>query len=261
MIFDSTNIPSKTLPYPVKQIEVVPFKPKQLALMSKAVMLDDFGPAIEAMGQSMTNLDVNQLTAGDFFYLLTWQRLNSLKRNPVMAKWECPGTIFADRSTGVRYTPREVKVLVANWEAADEETRKTMLDPAAVMLDGYVCSHGNYQPLVMEDFRILFLEEDIVLDTRLDYPRCDTLAQFVNLQRDPDYGMLAESGQWLRSRKPLLLRVQEMVDAEDTDLLEAACEANRDYQHGILRTISKPCEVCGHNHEMTMTVSPKSFFL
>lgn len=261
MIFDHTNIPSKTLPYPVKQIEVVPFKPKQLALMSKAVMLDNFAPAVEAMGQSMTNLDVNDLTVGDFFFLLTWQRLNSLKRNPVMAKWTCPGTIFNDRANGTKYFPRDIKVLVDNWEAADDEVRKTLIDPNDVMLDGYVCSHANYEPITMEDFRVLYLDDDIVLDQRLDYPRAETLAEFVDLQRNPDYGMLAEAGQWVRGKGSLLKRVQAMVDAEDTDLLEAACEANRDYRHGILRTITKPCTICGHNHEMTMVVDPKSFFL
>lgn len=260
-IFDSTNLPSRTLPYPIKQIDVTTFKPKQLALMSKSVMLDDFAPAIEAVGQSISNLDINDLTVGDFFFLLTWQRINSLKRNPVMARWECPGTLFSDRATGVRYTPREVQVLVDNWEGADEATREGLIDPAKVMLDGYVCGHANYEPVTMEDFRILYLEEDALLDPRLDFPRCKTLAQYVTLQRDPDYGMLAESGQWVRSKKPLLQRIQEMVEQEDTDLLEAAGEANRDYPHGILRTISKPCAVCGHNHEMTMTVDPKSFFL
>lgn len=261
MIFDASNLPSKTIPYPVKQIEVVPFRPKQLALLSKAVMLDDYAPAIEAMGQSMSNLDVSDLTCGDFFYLLAWQRLNSLKRNPVMAKWVCPGTLFTDRATGTRYTPREVQILVDNWEAADEETRKTMLDPEAVLLDGYVCSHANYDPIVMEDFRTLELEESVVLDQRLDYPRCSTLAEFINLQRDPDYGMLAEAGQWIKGRGTLLSRVQRLVEDEDTELLEVASEAQREVQHGILRTITKPCPVCGHNHAMTTVVDPKSFFL
>ena len=261
MIFDSSNLPSKTIPYPIKQLEVVPFRPKQLALLSKAVMLDDYSPAVEAMGQCLTNLDVSELTCGDFFYLLAWQRLNSFKRNPVMAKWVCPGTLFSDRSTGTRYTPAECNVLVENWEAADEETRKTLIDPEGVLLDGYVCSHGNYKQIVMEDFKVLELDAEAVVDSRLDYPRCASLAEFITLQRDPDYGMLAEAAQWIRGRGTLLSRVQRLVNDEDTELLEIACEAQREIQHGILRTITKPCDVCGHNHAMSMVVDPKSFFL
>lgn len=261
MIFDQSNLPSRTIPYPVKQIEVVNFKPKQLALMSKAVMLDDYAPAIDAMGQVMTNLDVSDLTVGDFFYLLTWQRLTSLKKNPVMAKWDCPGTMFADRDTGVRYTPRDVTVMVDNWTQADDTAKQQLRDPANIMLDGFVCSHMNYQEVTMEDFPVKYLDEDTLLDNRLDYPRCGTLAEFIALQRDPDYGTLAESGQWLKGRGKLLHRVQQMVESEDTDLLETALQHNRDITHGIVRTIAKPCEICKHNHAMTMVVDPRSFFL
>lgn len=261
MIFDSTNLPSRTIPYPVKQIEVALFKPKQLALMSKAVMLDDYQPVVDAMGQCLTNLDVNQLTVGDFFYLLTWQRLTCLKKNQVMAKWECPGAMFADRDTGERFAPRDVQTLVDNWNAAGPDVREQLRDPNDIMLDGYVCSHANYTPVTMEDFAVKYLDEELQIDSRLDYPRCETLAEFIRLQSDPDYGTLADAGQWLRGRGSLLSRIQSMVESEDTDLLESALECSRDVTHGIIRTISKPCAVCKHNHAMNMVVDPKSFFL
>lgn len=261
MIFDSTNLPSRTRPYPIKEIEVKTFKPRQLALMSKSVMLDDYEPAIEAMGQSMTNLDVSHLTTGDFFYLLTWQRLESLKRNPVHTNWVCPGVVFRASDSGKVYTPRDVQTMVQNWEEADEETRTQMQDPDTIDLNGEVCNHQNYVAVTMADFKYVSLEEDVQLDPRLDFPRCATLSEFVRLQRDPDYGMLAEAAQWIKHNGTLMERIQMLMDTEDTDLMEAACAASRDVKHGILRTITKPCDSCGHNHPLTFTVDPKAFFL
>jgi len=261
MIFDDTNLPSRLRPYPVKQIEVKEFRPKQIALLSKSVMLDDMGPAVEAMGQVLVNLDVGDLTTGDFFFLLTWQRLHALKRNPVMAQWECPGAMFADREDGQRFSARDIKTLVENWEAADDETRTQMKDPNEVILDGYVCSHGNYQKLEFNEFQSVFLDENLVLDERLDFPRCSTLAEFVKLQRDPDYGMLAEAAQWIKGFGTLQQRIQRLLDSEDNDLFEVACETSRDVQHGIRRTVTKACDACGHKHALNFVVDPKAFFL
>lgn len=260
MIFDHTNLPSRTIPYPVKQIEVKELRPKQIALLSKSVMLDDLGPAIEALGEAMTNLDVMDLTTGDFFYLLTWQRFNALKRNKVMAQWTCPGALFIDNENN-RYTSKDVLVLVDNWEAADEEARQSLRDPNDITLSGYVCNHANYVPVEFSEFSIAYLPEDTVLDSRLDYPRCLTLAEYSSLQRDPDLGMLADAAQWLKGHSRLRERISDLVDAEDTELLEIACEASRDVQHGIMKSVTKKCEECGHEHTMSFVVDPKSFFL
>lgn len=261
MIFDETNLPSVTRPYPVKQIDLREFRPKQLALMSKSVMLDDYQPAVDAMGQCMSNLDVNQLTTGDFFYLLAWQRINSLKRNPVYTNWECPGAVFVVRGTDEVLTPRSLQVMVENWESADEEARKELRDPDKIILDGDQCNHQNYTEVKMSDFSYVKLDADVVLDPRLDFPRCATLAEFVKLQRDPDVGMLAEAAQWIKHPGTLQERIQMLLDSEDTELLELACEANRDIKHGILRTFNKECVSCGHKHPLTFTIDPRAFFL
>jgi hypothetical protein len=261
MIFDHTNLPSRTRPYPVKAIEMRLFRPKELGLMGKAVAFDDMQPAIDAIGNCLSNLDVNQLTVGDFYYLLTYQRIHSLRRNPAMARWECEGAMFRGRENGVAYTPKSIKIMVDNWEAADAETRKNMVDPESVQLDGYRCSHGNYQETTMEDFSLIYLEDDVVLDPRLDFPRCDTLAEYIKLLRDPDYSALADAGRWIKGSGPLIKRLIDLVQGEDNDLFEAACEAERDIQHGIRRTVLKACSHCDHKQSLIFVIDPKAFLL
>jgi hypothetical protein len=260
MLF-STELPSQTLPYRVKVVEVDLFKPKQIALMSKSVMLDDIQPALDAMHSVLRGIDIDELTVGDFYYLLTWQRFHCFKSNPVIATWECPGTMFSDINTNDKYTPSDVSTFVSNWEAADDAARLLMRDPNTIELDAYICQHGNMETLTFEDFSVLSLDPNTVLDQRLDYPRCNTLSEFIRLQSDPDYGMIADAAQWIKGPANLRERINKLLETEDTELMEVACAANRDVRHGILRSVVKPCRVCSHKHGLNFTVEPRSFFL
>lgn len=259
MLF-SDALPSRTLPYSAKVIEVELFKPKQLALISKAIMLDNIGPAIEAMGSVLSGIDIEDLTVGDFYFLMTWQRLNCFTRNPLTASWQCNGAMFNDIHTNKHYKPEDVKALVESWNNADEEARKSLVDPDTVELDAFVCSYHNMANVTFSDFTVQHLADDVVLDSRLDYPRCGTLAEFVELQSDPDVGMLADAAQWIRGGT-LRERINNLMEEDTTELFELACEANRDIRHGILRTLYKPCASCGHKHEINFVIEPRSFFL
>lgn len=261
MIFNSTNLPSRMIPYKVKELEVDLFKPRQITLMSKAVMLDSMEPAIEAMGQVIKEFDINQLTVGDFFYLMAWQRLNCFKRKPVHAEWTCPGAVFKAAGSFEVYSPRDIDELVTRWDNASEEERKSLTDPESIALEGDVCSHTNYAQVTLEDFTVIFLDEDVQLDPDLDFPRVATLSDFITMQRDPDVGMIADSVQWIKHRGDMRMRLNKLLDCEDTELMEKASEACQNIQHGISRTISKPCAKCGHKHTLTFVVDPKAFFL
>lgn len=261
MIFDSTNLPSRLIPYKVKELEVDLFKPRQLALLSKSVMLDSMEPAIEAMGQVIKEFDVMQLTVGDFFFLMAWQRLNCFKRKPIHAEWTCPGVIFEAAGSFEQYSPADIDALVVAWEAADEETRKSLIDPNEITLEGGICNHTNYNPITMEDFTLIFLPEDTKLDPDLDFPRCATLSDFITMQRDPDVGMLADSVQWIKHRGNMQMRLKTLLDCEDTDLMEKATQACTEIHHGIARNLVKSCDKCKHNHVLTFVVDPKAFFL
>jgi hypothetical protein len=113
----------------------------------------------------------------------------------------------------------------------------------------------------MEDFSLIYLEDDVVLDPRLDFPRCDTLAEYIKLLRDPDYSALADAGRWIKGSGPLIKRLIDLVQGEDNDLFEAACEAERDIQHGIRRTVLKACSHCDHKQSLIFVIDPKAFLL
>ena len=261
MIFNSENLPSRTLPYRVKEFELELFKPRQLALLSKSVMLDSLEPALEATSQVLKGIDVEELTVGDFFYLLTYQRFHCFKRRPVTAEWTCPGVVFHAIGSHETYSPGDIDRIVNDWENADEQQRAELQDPETISLEGDVCGHVNYGTVAFEDFNVLYLPEDLKLDSRLDYPRCNTLVEFIEMQRDPDVGMLADACQWIKEGRTLKNRLDFLLESDDTELMEIASEACRDIKHGIVRTLGKRCSRCNHKHTLTFTVDPKAFFL
>lgn len=260
MIFDASNLPSRTLPYPVKNFTLEPFRPRQLTLLSKSVRFNDMQPAIDAIGQRLTNIDVMDLTVGDFFYIFTWLRINSLPRNPVTAYWDCVGTMFREQNGERTFTEDQIVLLTENWKNADDAAKQMLDDPTKLLLDGYVCGHANYQKLEFDDFELIMLDEDQKLDPRLDYPRVRTLAEYERLRNDPDYGMMANAVQWIRGPQTLNERIEMLFDQEDMELFELASEAARDIDHGIRQVVTKHCSVCNTPHTMRFVVDAGSFF-
>lgn len=260
-MFNSENLPSRTLPYNVKEFEMELFRPRQLALLSKSVMLDSLQPTLEAFDQVLQGISIDQLTVGDFFYLLTYQRFHCFKRRPVTAEWACPGVVFNSLSGPEVYTPHDIDQLVAAWENATDEERLTLPDPNRIDIEGDVCGHINSVPVAFSDFETIYLDEKEVLDPRLDYPRTTTLVEFVEMQRDPDVGMLADACQWIKHTGSLRERLNLLLESDDTELMELASEACRDVRHGIVRSLWKTCTKCSHQHSLTFTVDPKAFFL
>ncbi len=261
MLLNESNLPSKTKPYRVKEFEMVTFRPKQLSLMSKAVQLSSMEPVIEAMSQVLTGIDAKELTVGDFFYLLTIQRLTCFKRRPLYAEWNCSGAVFYAIGSHERYTPLEVHELATSWELADEEQRKTMEDPDEVSLEGALCGHANYEELGESDFRTIFLKAEQEMDADMDYPRVKHLEEFLQLQQDPELGLIIEACQYIKEGETLQDKVNLLMDGEDMDFYDRLNVATTQYVHGVSREVLKPCTSCGSRHSIIYTVDAQSFFL
>lgn len=260
MKLNESNLPSRLIPYRVKEFDMAIFKPAQLTLLSKAVQLNSITPVIEALSQTLDGIDVNDLTIGDFFYLLTVQRLTCFKRRPLTAEWICSGAIFHTIGSHETYTPLQVNELVTQWEEADEEARKTMTDPNTVSLEGAVCSHNNYEDLNVNDFRTIFLKDVTMMDD-IDYPRVRHLQEFIELQSDPELGSIIEACQYIAGPGTLREKIDLLLAGEDMDLFDRLNEVSVAAIHGVSREITKACAACGSRHAINYTVDAQSFFL
>lgn len=257
---NETNLPSRTVPYKVKEFNMTWFKPKQLTLLSKAVHLSSVEPVIQAMSQVITGIEVEELTVGDFFYLLTLQRLNCFKDRPLNAEWQCQAAVFVRTDSNETYSPHDIDRLVEAWREATPEQRKDMEDPDTIHLEGDVCGTVNYIPITVEDFRTIKLK-DIELPEGVDYPRVKTLPSFLKMQKDPEYALIAEACQYVKDGDSLEEKLQSLLESEDMDFFGKLNDATLQFVHGISREVSKKCEGCGHTHPIMYTVDASSFFM
>lgn len=259
MIFDANTLPSKTIPYQVKQINVNPFRPKHLALLSKAIYLESMEPAIAAM-QEVCDFDVNLLTPGDFYFFLTWQRFNSLKR-PASAHWKCEGAACRRDGTGEIYTSDRIQLMIDNWKAAEGLPEQEKLeDPAKVHFNIGTCGKENNVQLSFADFETVFMP-DVPLDSRLDYPRVMHMVEHAKLVEDPVYCKIAGPARWVAQGKTLQNKIDLLFEQEDMDLFEAAAFADANIVHGTSRLLKMRCPDCGHYHVFQTRVEPASFFI
>ena len=259
MIFDNATLPSRTVPYQVKLVDVNPFRPKQLGLLGKAVYLESMQPAIDAM-QEVCNVDVNLLTPGDFYFLLAWQRFHCLKRE-VTANWECSGTKYIREDTREVYKTQRVIRVTENWKAAEGTAEQAQLEnPADLRFDLEYCGQHNLAPLTFADFNIVFLPE-VELDPRLDYPRVMTMVEYDSMITDPVYHKLVGPARWIAEGRTLKDKIEILYEQSDMSLLEAAADANANIAHGIGRQVGKECSVCGSKHYFSTSIEPASFFV
>lgn len=259
MIFDANTLPSRTIPYQVKQITLKLFRPKQLGLLSKAVYLESMEPAIEAM-QEVCDYDVNLMTPGDFYFLLAWQRFNALKREAPVT-WECEGAAFIRTDNGEIYTSDRIQRIIKSWEdAAGTPAQAALENPNEITFDARVCGAVNIKQITFDDFHTIFLP-DTQLDSRLDFPRVMAMVEYDKLINDPTYSRIVGPARWIAEGRTLMDKIDILFAQEDMGLFEAAAFANANYTHGISRSIRKQCDTCGNFHTFTTSIEPASFFV
>lgn len=253
------ELPSRYIPYNFKSVSLLNVSPAFIAPMSRAVEDDSLAPVLEAV-QLCIDVDVKELTEGDFFYVLTALRILAFKRNHLVARWQCNGgMLFERKDTNERLTLGQVDAIVEQYREAEDKTG--LIDPDQLQVELVSCEHRNEEPVTMDDLIMYMLPEDdsVNLDPRLDFPRARLISEAYDLSDDPDYGPFVRVAKWVRDGDTLLDKI-EMIK-NDMDLFELAHQAESNYRHGISRYIVKTCRACGNQNTIAMEVKAASFIL
>lgn len=259
MKFDVNDLPSAGIPYAVKAVDVQPFRPRHMPYISEAILSRNNAPLIEAVGMVM-DFDVNQLTDGDFYYILTWLRFHS-RDIPIFAEWDCGGTLFRRADNGVVMTIAEIDEMVVQWEnAKGTEAEETMENPQNIEFEDIDCTHHNKIPTTFEDFRIMKMS-DTPIDDRLDYPRVRHMVEFMDLVQENRFTKIIGPVRYIKEGFNLRAKLEILDEMDDMELFDVASRAHFEYEHGILQRITKKCERCGTTHEFNVTIDAQSFFV
>lgn len=244
-------LPSLMAPYEVKEIEIEPFKPMVLNLISRAHASGTVDPLLKAL-QGCVNIDTNLLTPGDFFFLLTWQRIHS-RAIPVEASWSCLGTVY-ELPTGQRINDTQL----IQYYRAYQENPEGKPNPNDVPTAVVSCGHVQKRALTWDDFRVIEMNQD-PLDPDLTYPRMGLWDQYLKMADDVELSAVARQAMWVKDGFTLADKVAIIRNQETMDLFDRACLAEVKYNHGIAQAVALPCEKCGYIHLLNYNVSAKDF--
>ncbi len=252
-------LPSRYIPYNFKQVNLKTISPAAIPFFARAVETDDLAPVLEAM-QTCIDVDVNELTEGDFYYILTIMRVVIFKRNALVARWRCQSDMFQRPDTKERWTRQNLLDYVEAWNSG---VREGMVDPATLPLDSVVCDFNNEEKVEPDDLILHYLPEQtedsvpLQLHPSLDFPRARHLAECYQLSDDVDHGPLVRVAKWVRDGRTIMEKIDLIM--ADMDLYELALDAEANYRHGVTRYVKKKCRCCDEYNTLHMEVTPQSF--
>jgi hypothetical protein len=91
-------LPSQSVFYKdyFEYIGIRPFKMGDLFRIDRAIQEKSYSQLVEAIGTTIKDFDVRDLTVADFDYILYWQRINSYIETPLKYKWT---SIYGNENT------------------------------------------------------------------------------------------------------------------------------------------------------------------
>lgn len=258
--FDEKQLPSNMQFYNIKCLEMEKFKFKQLTGISSSISNKHLGAMVSALGEVLKDFDVNDLTQGDFYYLLAYQRINSYSK-PIYCHWNCRNTVFRDVEKNSVYSSKDIEKFVDDWNNASSEEKESLTDPNMIKIVEQECGHSNSLPVVWDDVQTVHLPNDLELDSRLDIPRARTLADSIIMRSDPELGNIVPAAQWIKDGNNLAEKIEVLKSQNDLDLFETALLAQNTIEHGIRNRVHKECEACGGGANHIFEITPSIFFL
>lgn len=259
--FEKHELSSRAHGYDFDSLLVEPFGMKSLRLISKTMVSNDPRFMIDAIDATLP-VNVGNLTIGDFYQLLAYQRYNSFPNSLPEAEWSCEGTLY-QLPTGEKQTLVELKALVDIWENSSDEQKSTggIVDPNKLEVKKVVCGHNNHRVLKYLDFPLIQLpEEPPELDPRLDYPRVETLPSLMEALADPQFTLVSPAAQWVKGGNSIYEKIAILEQEPDLELYDLAAKANQMYNHGISETAVFKCEHCGTETNHVLKIEPSIFF-
>lgn len=247
---DIGNLPSNFYPYDFGKLYARPFAFNELLLVGRAAAEQDITHLIRAVDTVITE-DVNEITIGDFFYLLLWLKTYSTPKQPKVIPWECDDTILKDKETG---------------EAVLNEPGTTL--PEGKTLEDYdvePCGTSNSEIIHISTVDIIMLPEEgwEGLPEGFDFPRTRLLPEINEIKQDPikaaEYRYVLSAVKWVAG-KTLKDKIKVLEQQPDLSLFEQAKALDDTVSHGIKETCTLTCRKCRAQRNAVITLDALTFF-
>lgn len=176
------------------------------------------------------SIDINELTDGDFCYVMAWLRRQSFPDFPVQAKYTCTQPVWVNKR---------------NNSLGDSKLTKA--DAARL---GYVreaCNGQNNELVHQTEIVVYTLEDDdlVIKHPEIDFPRVATLTDFHEyIDENPHMKYNAELARWIKRGNSFKAKLLYLNAQKDMTLYEEIEEIRKKYFHGITEKIRLRCGQC-----------------
>lgn len=245
---DIGDLPTGFAPYEFERIYLREFSVAELKLLfvgmhSRVRPIEHIIRAV----QLCCSVPVEELTDGDFEFVLAWLRLHSYPKAPLQVSWKCTETNVVEKVDRLFY----------------KGPRLTDREMALKGLEVEVCNTKNVTIVRNYGTNILTLDSDMlhIPYPDIDFPRTRTLPEFFEtLEEKPELRHMLECARWVKKGNTLKAKLIYLQSRTDNDLYERILECRSTFRHGIEERMVLKCRVC--EYEWTHYSTPKilSFF-
>lgn len=243
---DIGNLPSDFIPYTAKSLFIRPFRVAELKLISKSIVLKNVKHLVRAV-DAVIDMDVNELTVGDFYYILMWLRIHSYPKSPIMVQWKCDESIF--------FRPKKEE------GELDKYLRYGQFPPKD-NAEEYVktpCDTANNEAIHFTNVDIHNLPEGLVLPQGFDFPRVKHLQEVQESLKDPELQLIAPAAQWVAG-DTWEDKINRLNEDPTLDLFDTASAMQETIVHGVSERATLTCRGCGKKTPYRLKIDALSFF-
>jgi hypothetical protein len=243
--FTSIDLPSKFQFYSFKTLSVRTLKGSHQAKLNRAYTQNRLRYVVEAMGATLEpGVSAFDLTPGDFYFLMYWQRVNSFTKSPQIITTQCSDETHVARVQARELTPESLKI--------EQFLNSTTLDTK------------YSEPLDLPTLMASLPDFELGVETMRDV--VDMTERMVDIAEDEEsedditeYGWLASKAAFLRTPTSLAERCKVVGDmsVEDTTLLDKYMEAVTNY--GVEEFATIKCKECGASKRVKISFDALTF--
>lgn len=278
------DLPSRGIFYPATAeiVTIRPFGIEELMEVSSAIETKTDAPLIKAVAKC-TNI-VDQITYGDFYFILACIRVLTFTKLPIQWNYVCRSTrltiTFNDNADEIgidlfakRFNFKQVTSNVYTRANLSTDEATAVIDHLRVdMPNSYSGSFGYCNTANQSTVDVDLLMSNVVrlsdsvnedsVPNGLRVPTVDTLAEYKALYADVKLRKLLPLVACIGSGTLAQTIANMRQTSESVGLLEVAAEFNAKIQHGIAnKLMCRACTECGaRTDEQQFVISAESFF-
>jgi hypothetical protein len=240
------GLPSDYHPYPElkqsKKFYIRPFTMAELRLVSKSIATKDIRHIIRAV-DLVIDQDVQQLSIGDFYFVLMWLRLHSYPKSPMMVQWNCTNKIYRSlEKSPTRY-------LESGQEPKEDEK---------ALFEFVDCDTQNAEAIHNANTIVHDLPDSVVLPEGFDFPRVRDLIDITKALKDPELTMIVKGLQWISGTWDE--KIKKLDGPNGIDLYDTGSALADTYIHGVGEHAVLTCRSCRNKVKYQVELNAASFF-